>query len=296
MLGAGGAAHRMLKVQWREILTMDRSPGHIKVGMDTELKGAGMKVQGSSCPSWNLRGDRALSWVRRAFPAGEQPPPGCRGVRSRGQGCAGEKVGLDFGRTWQSGAGWTWSQGEAEASNVGGVIRAAQQRGNGNLYRTPQGCEVARLMPRKEGGQEAGAADWGLEAGDRRQRWLVEMRVHVSGDVSPKKARPGRRKGLRNTHSIGAIYPQELWIERTEGEARFVPEVVGGDEQEEQHQSLGSHWGSGPGLQVQASWLGQAASWPGGVGSWTGSRARTWESGHTHVHTDGGGEGEMMDT
>ena len=26
-------------------------------GVDTELKAAGMKVQGSSCPSWNLRGD-----------------------------------------------------------------------------------------------------------------------------------------------------------------------------------------------------------------------------------------------
>lgn len=43
--------------------------------------------------------------------------------------------------------------------------------------------------------------------------------------------------------------------------------------------------GSGPGLQAQASWLGQAASWSGGVGSWTGSRAGTWESKHTHTHT-----------
>lgn len=64
------------------------------------------------------------------------------------------------------------------------------------------------------------------------------MMVYVSGDVSPKKARPGRRKGLRNTHSIGAIYPQELWIERTEGEARFVPEVVGGDERENSVRAL----------------------------------------------------------
>lgn len=120
----------MLKVQWREILTMDRSPGYMKVGVDTELKGAGMKVQGSSCPSWNLGRHPALSRVRRAFPAGEQPPPGCRGVRSGGQGCVGEKVGLDFGCTWQSGARWTWSQGEVKALNVGGVTRAeGQQRG-----------------------------------------------------------------------------------------------------------------------------------------------------------------------
>ena len=47
----------MLSIQWREILTTDQSPGHMKVGVDTELKAAGMKVQGFSCPSWNLRGD-----------------------------------------------------------------------------------------------------------------------------------------------------------------------------------------------------------------------------------------------
>lgn len=143
-------------------------------------------------------------------------------------------------------------------------------------------------------GRRQGAADWGLEAGDRRERWLTEMMVQVSGDTSPKKARPGRGKSLRNTYSVGAIYPQELWTERTEGEPRFAPEVVGGDEREEQGQSLGPHWGSGPGLHVQASWLGRAASWPEGVGSGTGSRARTWESRHAHAHLRG--EGEMKDT
>lgn len=156
--------------------------------------------------------------------------------------------------------------------------------------RWPDSCLGKRV------GRRRGAADWGLEAADWRQRWLAEMMVHVSGDVSPKKARPGRGKGLRNTHLVGAIYPQELWIERTEGEAPFVPEAVGGDEREEQRQSLGSRWGSGPGLHVQARWLGRAACWPGGVGSWTASRARTWESRHTHEHTAGGGEGEVIDT
>ena len=123
---------------------------------------------------------------------------------------------------------------------------------------------------------------------------MAEMMVQVSGDVSPKKARPGRGKGLRNTHSVRAMYLQELWIERTEGEARFVPEVVGGDEWEEQSQSLGPHWGSRPGIHAQASWLGRAASWPEGVGYGTGSRARTWESRHTHTWGWGGRDDRRM--
>ena len=39
--GGWGSCHRILKVQWREILTTGRSPRCMKVGVDTELKGVG---------------------------------------------------------------------------------------------------------------------------------------------------------------------------------------------------------------------------------------------------------------
>lgn len=57
MLGAGGSCPQDAQspvegdTDYRSV-----SRAH-EGGVDTELKAAGMKVQGSSCPSWNLRGD-----------------------------------------------------------------------------------------------------------------------------------------------------------------------------------------------------------------------------------------------
>lgn len=144
------------------------------------------------------------------------------------------------------------------------------------------GSCLGNRVSRRRRSCRLGARGWGLE-----ERWLTEMTVQVSGDVSPKKARPGRGKGLRNTHSVRQYIPrscglrglrklglpQRWWVEMNGRNRVRVLDPTGA-------QGQGS---------VQASWLGWAASWPEGVGSGTGSRARTWES--RHARAPGGGEG-----
>lgn len=73
-------------------------------------------------------------------------------------------------------------------------MRAAQQRGNGSLYKTPawgvrwsDSCLGNRVSRRRR------AADWGLERlGTGGEMVDGDDGPEVSGDVSPKKARPGR--------------------------------------------------------------------------------------------------------
>lgn len=84
-----------------------------------------MKVQVSLLPSWDQRG---LALQGKGIPCRAASTSRLQGESDGGRGVFREKVGLDFGCTWQSGARWV-EPGEVKALSIRlNHEEAAQQR------------------------------------------------------------------------------------------------------------------------------------------------------------------------